>query len=100
MDKKAEISYDAKNRWRRVPLWSTVLAANACNRGVDYQGCSKSDIYLSFERQTSYGNGPPDIRKFTTIMDGLYKIHVRREAELRAEVDKFILAQKHEPADP
>lgn len=53
-------------KWRSVDLRWTKEIAHRCTKGVDYQGCSKSQIIEGVAKPFGYES---DAKKFVAMMD-------------------------------
>lgn len=76
-------------RWKSVSLASTVKVANACCKGADFMGCSKTSIYADFATGSMWSCNM-DTPKFVHLMEELSHVHTLYAAKLQAAVNAVI----------
>lgn len=90
MKRYNHFTYDQIQGWRAIPLWLVVSVANACHKGSNYNKCSKSDIYDSFDNARYNGSTHADYKLFAEIMTHVVSPSCRHEERFHREMNNLI----------
>ena len=77
------------SQWRAVDLRVTILIAHLCARGVDFSGCSKSEVIEGIAVPHGYTSDAP---KFIAMMDEAARFLPGMKRELDSKVKSRIAA--------